>query len=62
MPLPLHFIVLYMFFGGLECVRRSFSYVTHFVSLRYVWIRTQRGAVLASYQFISPFPAVSNCR
>jgi hypothetical protein len=33
------------FFGGLECVGHSFTYVAHFVFLRDVWIRTQRAAV-----------------
>jgi hypothetical protein len=33
------------FFGGLECVGPSFSYVAHFVFLRDVWIRTQRAAL-----------------
>jgi hypothetical protein len=33
------------FFGGLECVGHSFTYVAHFVFLRDVRIRTQRAAV-----------------
>jgi hypothetical protein len=33
------------FFGGLECVRPSFAYVSHFVFLRDVWIRTQKATV-----------------
>jgi hypothetical protein len=33
------------YFGGLECVGRSFAYVAHFVFLRDFWIRTQRAAV-----------------
>jgi hypothetical protein len=34
-----------IFFCGLECVVHSFAYVTHFVFLKDVWIRTQRAAV-----------------
>jgi hypothetical protein len=33
------------FLGGLKCVSHSFAYVTYFVFLRDVWIRTQRAAV-----------------
>ncbi len=33
------------FFGGLQCVGHSLSYVENFVFLRDVWIRTQRAAV-----------------
>jgi hypothetical protein len=36
---------LLLLFGGLECVGHSFAYVVHFLFLRDVWIRTQRGAV-----------------
>ncbi len=32
------------FFGGLECVGRSFAYIAHFVFLRDVWIRKKRAA------------------
>jgi hypothetical protein len=42
------FLYIYFFFGGgggLECVGHSFSYVTHFVLLRNVWIRTHRAGV-----------------
>jgi hypothetical protein len=35
-------LTLMNFFCGLECVGHSFAYVTHFVILKDVWIRTQR--------------------
>jgi hypothetical protein len=40
-------IFIYLFFVALERVGHSFAYVSHFVFLRDVWIRTQR-AVVAS--------------
>jgi hypothetical protein len=46
------FFYFFIFFGGLECVGHSFAYVTHYVFLRYVWIRTQRAAI-ASVLYIS---------
>jgi hypothetical protein len=36
-------------FGGLECGEHSFANVAHFVSLRDVWIRTQRAAGASRY-------------
>ncbi len=39
------FFFIFLFFGGLECVGRSFVYVVHFKFLRDVWITTQRAAV-----------------
>jgi hypothetical protein len=41
----LKIFILYIFFGGLQCVGNSFAYVAHFVFLRDVLIRTQRAAV-----------------
>jgi hypothetical protein len=41
---PVHFFVF--FFGSLECVSHTFTYVAHFVFLRDVWIRTQRAVVV----------------
>jgi hypothetical protein len=39
-------IIFFVYFSsGLECVGHSFAFVTHFVFLRDVWIRTQRAAV-----------------
>ncbi len=34
-----------IFFGGIECVGHSFSYVAYLWFLRDVWIRTQSAAV-----------------
>ncbi len=36
--------LFFIFFGGLECVGHSFSYVAHLVFLRDVWSRTLRAA------------------
>jgi hypothetical protein len=36
------------FFGGLECVGHFFAYLSHFVILSDVWIRTQRADVANS--------------
>jgi hypothetical protein len=51
-----------IFFGRLECVGHSFSYVAHFVFLRDVWIRAQKAAVasrratnLATHLSTEPF-------
>jgi hypothetical protein len=41
--------IIYLKFGGLECVGHSFGYVAHVVFLRYVWIRTQRAAVASRW-------------
>ncbi len=55
------------FFGGLECVGYSFTYVAHFVLLGDAWIRTQRAAIasrcasnLAKHLPISTYLAISN--
>ncbi len=47
LPDPPHFSLQFfcIFFGRLDCVGHSFDYVTHFVFLGDVWIRTQRAAV-----------------
>jgi hypothetical protein len=38
-----------IFFGELECFGHSFAYVAHlYIFLRYVWIRNQRQAAVAS--------------
>jgi hypothetical protein len=39
------FLLFLNFFGRLECVGHSFTYVAHFVFLRDVWILSQRAAV-----------------
>ncbi len=36
---------LYIFFGGLECVDHSFTYIAHLWFLRDVWFQTQCAAV-----------------
>jgi|688.fasta_scaffold1064977_1 hypothetical protein len=37
--------LLYIFWGGLDCVGHSFAFVAHLWFLRYVWIQTHSTAV-----------------
>ncbi len=41
----LFFLYIFFIFGGLKCVGHSLDYVSHFVFLKHVWIRTQIVAV-----------------
>jgi hypothetical protein len=56
--------ILYIFFGGLECVGYSFAYVAHLWFLRDVLIRTQSiycRSKLARYRLSHPSLYVKSC-
>ncbi len=49
-------LYFFIFVAGLEYVGHASAYVTHFVFLRDVWIRTQKAAVISRRATNSPFP------